>query len=60
MPQVKHRAQNQKHRIKQGVKSGELTKKETKNIIGDEKEIRQYVKLAKADGNVTTTEKKLF
>ncbi len=58
--QVKHRAQNQKHRIKQGVKSGELTKKETKNIIADEKEIRQDVKLAKADGNVTAAEKKII
>ena len=58
--QVKHRAQNQKQRIKQGVKSGELTKRETKDLIGDEKEIRQDVKLAKADRNVTPAEKKII
>ena len=58
--QIKHRAQNQKHRIKQGVKSGELTKSETKNIVHDQKEIRQDVKLAKADGNISPAEKQVI
>ncbi|HEV8079306.1 MAG TPA: hypothetical protein VGP43_01235 [Chitinophagaceae bacterium] len=58
--QVKDNFQNQKERITQGVKSGELTKSETKNIIQDEREIRQDVKLAKVDGDVTKGEKKII
>jgi uncharacterized membrane protein YebE (DUF533 family) len=55
---VKQRAQNQHHRIKQGVKSGELTKKETVNLAKDQKEIRNEVKDAKSDGVVTKDERK--
>ena len=55
--QVRH---SQKQRIKQGVKSGELTKRETKNILQDKKEIRQDIQLAKSDGKVTRNEKKLI
>jgi len=58
--QIKHRSQAQKHRIKQGVKSGELTKAETANLIHDRKEIHQDVKLAKSDGKVTPGEKKII
>jgi hypothetical protein len=58
--QIKDHAQNQKERIKQGVKSGELTKNETQNIIQDEKEIRQDIKLAKADGDITRDEKMII
>lgn len=56
--QIKKTARNQNTRIKQGVKSGELTKAETKNILNDKKEIRQEVKEAKSDGVVTSGEKK--
>ena len=45
-------------RIKQGIKSGELTKSETKNLVRDQKEIRQDVKSAKSDGILTGDEKK--
>ncbi|GAB2838996.1 hypothetical protein [Ferruginibacter profundus] len=55
---IKQRAQNQHHRIKQGVKSGELTKKETVNLAKDQKEIRNEVKDAKSDGVVTKDERK--
>jgi len=58
--QIRDHAQNQNERIKQGVKSGELTKNETQNIIQDEKEIRQDIKLAKADGDITHDEKKII
>jgi hypothetical protein len=58
--QIKDHAQNQKERIKQGVKNGELTRNETQNIIQDEKELRQDVKLAKADGDITHDEKKII
>jgi len=58
--QIKGNFQNQKDRIKQGVNSGELTKNETKDIIQDEREIRQDIKLAKADGDITQAEKKII
>lgn len=58
--QIKQRSQTQKYRIKQGVRSSELTRAETKNLINDRKEIRQDVKLAKSDGKVTSGEKRII
>jgi hypothetical protein len=56
--QVHHKAKHQQQRIRQGVKSGELTKTEAKNLHNDQKEIHQEVKDAKADGVVTKDERK--
>ena len=56
--QIRKTAKHQHSRIRQGVKSGELTKAETKNVVKDQKEIRKEVKDAKADGAVTGEEKK--
>ena len=56
--QIRKTAKHQQARIRQGVKSGELTKAETKNVVKDQKEIRKEVKDAKADGVVTGEEKK--
>lgn len=56
--QIKQTAKNQKHRIRQGVKSGELTRSETRNLVKQEKEIHQEVKAAKADGTVTGAERR--
>ena len=39
--QIRHRAQNQHQRIRQGVKSGELTKSEAKNLREDEKDLHR-------------------
>ena len=47
-----------KLKIGQGVKSGELTKAETVKLAKQQKEIRKDVKSAKADGEVTTAERK--
>ncbi len=58
--QIKQRSQNQKHRIVKGVKNGELTKAEKKNLIADQKEIHQDVKLAKADGKITAGERRII
>ncbi len=49
---------NQKQRVKQGVKSGEITKAEADKIREQRKEVREEVKEAKADGTVTKEEKK--
>jgi uncharacterized membrane protein YebE (DUF533 family) len=58
MPVVKKRQKHQMHRIAQGVKSGELTRKEAKELIQKEKEIQQMKKEAKSDGVVTKEERK--
>ena len=56
--QENHASKTQRSRIKQGVKSGELTKAEAKSLIKDEKNIRKEVKAARADGDVTHAERK--
>lgn len=48
----------QKQRVKQGVKSVEITKAEADKIREQRKEVRAEVKEAKADGTVTKEEKK--
>ena len=58
--QLRKHSQNQKHRIKQGVRSGKLTKKETKNLIEERKQIHRDVKLAKSDGKITPNERKII
>ncbi|MBS1511196.1 MAG: hypothetical protein JST86_10160 [Bacteroidetes bacterium] len=55
---IRQKGKNQRHRIAQGVKSGELTRTETKNLVKDQKEIRNEVKDARADGVVTKDERK--
>lgn len=56
--QIKQRAVNQHRRIRQGVRSGELTKAEAANLRNGQKDIHQDIKEAKADGVVTPGEKK--
>lgn len=57
--QVRKHAHNQRERIKQGVKSGELTKKEAKNLTQDQKEIHKDIKDAKTDdGKIDKQERK--
>lgn len=54
---VNHRQHNQHERIAQGVKSGELTKDEAKDLRGDQKEIRQEERQFKSDGKLTKDER---
>ncbi len=56
-PRVNGRQDNQKDRIQQGVKSGSLTKGETKELVSDQKEIRQEEKEYKSDGTLTKDER---
>ena len=58
--QIRYRAQNQHQRIRQGVKSGELTRPEAKNLREDQKDLHQDLKLAKSDGKVTRRERKII
>lgn len=55
--QTVKRQVNQHRRIKQGVKSGELTRAEAVNLRNGQKEIREEKREAKADGVVTAAEK---
>lgn len=57
-PGITKRQQNQKHRVKQGVKSGELTAKETGKLATEVKENKAAKMDAKADGTVTGAERK--
>lgn len=55
---VNKRQGNQRARIHQGVKSGELTKKEAGKLRSQQRSIRRQEKRAKADGVVTDQEAK--
>ena len=56
--QIVRKAHSQHARIKQGVRSGELTRAEAVNLRNGQKQVRQEVKAAKADGVVTAAERK--
>ena len=56
-PVVNRRERRQKQRIQQGVKSGELTRKETRELRQGQKKVRQTEKQAKSDGVVTKDER---
>lgn len=56
-PVINQRQRNQHARIRQGVKSGELTKREAAKLHSDEKAIQAEKKMAKADGKVTAKER---
>lgn len=57
-PKVTKTQVKQQKRIKQGVKSGELTKKEAVKLEVQQKHIQKTKKQAKADGVVTRKEKR--
>lgn len=56
-PVVDQRQDNQKERIKGGVKSGELTRKETRRLAKDQRELKRIERRAKSDGDVTKKER---
>jgi hypothetical protein len=56
-PRIHKRQENQQKRIAQGVKSGELTAKETEHLEAREAKIQSDKKEAKADGKVTAKER---
>ena len=57
-PVANQRQQNQRKRIRQGVRSGELTKQETRSILKDQQEVREEKREARADGVVTREERR--
>jgi len=56
-PRVNHRQHKQDARIAQGVKSGELTRAEAKDLRGDRRDIRQEERQFKSDGQLTKDER---
>ena len=56
-PAVDKREHNQQERIRQGIKSGELTRRETVRLEKEEAKIRVNEKFAKSDGKVTAAER---
>lgn len=56
-PVARERQENQVERIKQGRKSGELTKVETARLAGQQARIQDTKRDAKADGTVTGRER---
>lgn len=56
-PRVDERQQNQQQRINQGVRSGELTRVETKEARQNQRNIKRSERRAKSDGVVTQRER---
>ncbi|MBK7473962.1 MAG: hypothetical protein KAX84_01395 [Burkholderiales bacterium] len=56
-PVADQRQQNQKARIQEGVKSGELTKREAARLRTEHRAIKVEERMARADGKVTMAER---
>lgn len=54
---VNQRQQNQHQRINQGVRSGELTRRETGALAREQRDIRQLEREYKSDGELTRAER---
>ena len=56
-PRLDTREQNQRQRIVQGVRSGELTRPETRRLVKGERRLHRHEHYAKSDGVVTPAER---
>lgn len=56
-PGVNARQQNQRERIQQGVRSGELTRRETRKAVESQRDVRQLERAYKSDGQLTARER---
>jgi len=57
-PGVNARQHNQRERIQQGVKSGELTRRETGRLVEEQRDVRQLERAYKSDGTLTGAERR--
>jgi hypothetical protein len=57
-PGVNARQANQRQRIRQGVQSGELTRRETRRVIETQRDVRQLERAYKSDGTLTRRERR--
>jgi hypothetical protein len=56
-PRLDAREQNQRERIAQGVRSGELTRPETRRLVRGEVRLHRHERIARSDGVVTGAER---
>jgi hypothetical protein len=56
-PGLDAREQNQRERIAQGMRSGELTRPEARRLAHGEVRLHRHERLARADGEVTRAER---
>ena len=56
-PAIDRREHNQQERIRQGIKSGELTRREAVRLEEQEAKIRVNEKFARADGKISAAER---
>jgi Skp family chaperone for outer membrane proteins len=56
-PGVNARQHNQQERIQQGVRSGELTRRETARLREEQRDVRQLERAYKSDGTLTAGER---
>ncbi len=56
-PRLDAREHNQRDRIAQGVRSGELTRPETRRLVAGERRLHRHERYAKSDGVVTAGER---
>lgn len=57
-PGVNARQDNQRSRIQQGVRSGELTRRETRRVADTQRDIRQLERAYQSDGTLTGAERR--
>jgi len=57
-PRINQRQTNQQHRIANGVRSGQLTPRETVKLENREASLQRHKRMAKADGVVTRRERR--
>ncbi len=57
-PGVNQRQRNERNRIAQGVRSGELTRDEAKGLRSEQRDIRRLEREYKSDGKLTRDERK--
>lgn len=56
-PRIDQREANQRHRIVQGVRSGQLTRAEARRLRAGQRHVHRMERIAKADGHVTARER---
>ena len=57
-PRINARQHHQRERIVQGVRSGELTRRETRRVAEEQRDIRQLERAYKSDGSLTGAERR--
>ncbi len=57
-PGVNARQHRQAHRIGQGIRSGELTRHETRSLVEQQRDVRQLERAYKSDGKLTAAERR--